>query len=110
MEKTAKYVVFRDKKTGQFLQEYKSRGALGCTSEFINDIEHATVMNFEAFEQQRKRVKALAKAFECEIVVVEATYDLKFLNGEDVKENERTEEKKREEEMRQLFGMLGGLF
>ena len=32
MEKTAKYVVFRDKKTGQFLQEYKSRGTLGCTS------------------------------------------------------------------------------
>jgi len=86
MEKTAKYIVFRDKKTGSYLQEYNSRGTLACKSEFSDAIEHATVMRFESFEQQRKRVKALAKALNCEIIVVEATYNLKYLNGEDAKE------------------------
>ena len=43
-------------------------------------------MSFEAFEKQRKQIKLLAKAMECEILVVEATYDLKHLNGEDAKE------------------------
>ena len=47
-------------------------------------------MDFEAFEAQRKNMKLLAKALDCEILVVEATYDLKHLNGEDVKEVEPT--------------------
>ena len=33
-------------------------------------------------------MKLLAKALDCEIIVVEANYDLKYLNGEDAKEVE----------------------
>ena len=90
MEKTAKYIVFRHKETGAYLTEYKNEGTLAYEANFIKQIRHAKTMDFEAFEAQRKNMKLLAKALDCEILVVEATYDLKHLNGEDVKEVEPT--------------------
>lgn len=90
MEKTAKYIVFRHKETGAYLTEYKNEGTLAYEANFIKQIRHAKTMDFEAFEAQRKNMKLLAKALDCEILVVEATYDLKYLNGEDVKEVEPT--------------------
>lgn len=90
MEKTAKYIVFRHKDTGAYLTEYKNEGTLAYEANFIKQIRHAKTMDFEAFEAQRKNMKLLAKALDCEILVVEATYDLKYLNGEDVKEVEPT--------------------
>ena len=90
MEKTAKYIVFRHKDTGAYLTEYKNEGTLAYESNFIKQIRHAKTMDFEAFEAQRKSMKLLAKTLDCEILVVEATYDLKHLNGEDVKEVEPT--------------------
>lgn len=90
MEKTAKYIVFRHKDTGTYLTEYKNEGTLAYEANFIKQIRHAKTMDFEAFEAQRKNMKLLAKALDCEILVVEATYDLKYLNGEDVKEVEPT--------------------
>lgn len=90
MEKTAKYIVFRHKDTGAYLTEYKNEGTLAYEANFIKQIKHAKTMDFEAFEAQRKNMKLLAKALDCEILVVEATYDLKYLNGEDVKEVEPT--------------------
>lgn len=90
MEKTAKYIVFRHKDTGAYLTEYKNEGTLAYEANFIKQIRHAKTMSVEAFEEQRKHMKLLAKALDCEILVVEATYDLKYLNGEDVKEVEPT--------------------
>lgn len=90
MEKTAKYIVFRHKDTGAYLTDYKNEGTLAYEANFIKQIRHAKTMDFEAFEVQRKTMKLLAKALDCEILVVEATYDLKQLNGEDVKEAEPT--------------------
>ena len=95
MEKTAKYIVFRHKDTGAYLTEYKNEGTLAYEANFIKQIRHAKTMDFEAFEAQRKNMKLLAKALDCEILVVEATYDLKHLNGEDVKEVEPTVNGKR---------------
>lgn len=90
MEKTAKYIVFRTKNTGAYLTEYKNEGTLAYEANCSNNIRHAKTMSFEAFEEQRKQMKLLAKAFDCEILVVEATYNLKHLNGEDAKEVEPT--------------------
>ena len=86
MEKTAKYIVFRHKESGAYLTEYKNEGTLAYEANFIKQIRQAKTMAFEAFEEQRKHIKLLARAMDCEILVVEATYDLKHLNGEDVKE------------------------
>ena len=63
-------------------------------------------MSFEAFEEQRKQVELLAKTMECEILVVETTYDVKQLNGEDAKEIEMTEEPVNAA-LRSLLNMLG---
>lgn len=88
MEQTAKYIVFRHKDTGAYLTDYKNEGTLAYEANCSHNIRHAKTMSFEAFEEQRKDMKLLALAMDCEILVVEATYDLKHLNGEDVKEVE----------------------
>ena len=88
MQLTKKYIVFRDKESGAYLDEYKNEGTLAYTAHYIREIKHAKTMSFAAFEEQRKQMKLLARAMDCEILVVEATYDLKHLNGEDVKEME----------------------
>ena len=89
MEKTAKYIVFRHKESGAYLTDYKNEGTLAYEANFIKQIKYAKTMSFETFEKQRKQIKLLAKAMGCEVLVVEATYDLKHLNGEDVKEIEK---------------------
>ena len=86
MEKTEKYVVFRHKESGAYLVDYKSQGTLAYEANYTSDIKRVALISFEAFEEQRKRIKLLAKTMDCEVLVVEATYDLKHLNGEDVKE------------------------
>ena len=90
MELTKKYIVFRDKETGNFLQDYNSRGTLAYEANYIDTILKAAPMSLKQFAKEKESHEALAKAFDCEIVVVEATFDLKHLNGEDVKEVEPT--------------------
>ena len=107
MKKTEKYIVFRNKETGAYLVEYKNEGTLAYKAEYIDAIKHAKTMSFEAFEEQREQVELMAKVFECEILVVEATYDLKQLNGEDVQEIEMTEKTKRAAALSALLNMLG---
>ena len=107
MKKTEKYIVFRNQETGAYLVDYKNEGTLAYTAHYIREIKHAKTMSFEAFEEQRQQVELLAKAMECEILVVEATYDLKQLNGEDAKEIEMTEEEQSKVALRSLLDMLG---
>lgn len=107
MEQTAKYIVFRNKETGAYLVDYKNEGTLAYKANYIEEIKHAKTMSFEAFEEQRKTVELLAQTMECEILLVEATYDLKQLNGEDAKEIELSDEAKAKEALRSLLDMLG---
>lgn len=109
MKLTEKYIVFRNKETGAYLVDYKNEGTLAYTANYIREIKHAKTMGFEAFEEQREKVELLAKTMECEILVVETTYDVKQLNGEDAKEMEMTEEEQREAAFKQLLGIFGGL-
>lgn len=64
-------------------------------------------MSFEAFEEQKSKIELLAKTMDCEILVVEATYDVKHVNGEDAKEIEMSEEEQAKEALRSLLDMLG---
>ena len=107
MKLTEKYIVFRNKETGAYLVDYKNEGTLAYTANYIREIKHAKTMDFEAFEEQREQVELLAKTMECEILVVDATYDLKQLNGEDAKEIEMSEEEQAKAALRSLFDMLG---
>lgn len=107
MKLTEKYIVFRNKETGAYLVDYKNEGTLAYTANYIREIKHAKTMGFEAFEEQRETVELLAKTMECEILVVETTYDVKQLNGEDAKEMEMTEEEQAKAALRSLLDMLG---
>lgn len=107
MKKTEKYIVFRNQETGAYLVDYKNEGTLAYTANYIREIKHAKTMSFEAFEEQREQVELMAKVFDCEILVVEATYDLKQLNGEDVQEIEMTEKTKRAAALSAFLNMLG---
>lgn len=107
MELTKKYIVFRDKETGNFLQDYNSRGTLAYEANYIDTILKAAPMSFEMFEKEKESHEALAKAFDCEIVVVEATFDLKRPDGEDAKEIEMSDEAKAKAALSELLEMLG---
>ena len=107
MKKTEKYIVFRNKKTGAYLVDYKNEGTLAYKANYIEEIKHAKTMSFEAFEKQKTQTELLAKTMGCEILVVEATYDLKQLNGEDVKEIERGEDNV---DLKEVFQKLLSVF
>lgn len=107
MKLTEKYIVFRNQESGNYLTDYHNEGTLAYKAEYIDAIKHAKTMSFEAFEEQRETVELMAKVFDCEILVVEATYDLKQLNGEDVQEIEMTEEEQAKAALRSLLDMLG---
>lgn len=105
MKESKKYIVFRDRETGQFLTGYKSKGTLAFDANFTEDIESASITSIEAFEDQKKQYKALAKATKCEIVVVDAIFKLNYLNGDEVKAVERKEVK-----LPSLIDLIGSLF
>ena len=51
MEKTEKYVVFRNKEAGAYLVDYKSQGTLAWESNYTWDIKRAALISFESFEE-----------------------------------------------------------
>ena len=107
MKLTEKYIVFRNQESGTYLTDYHNEGTLAYKAEYVDAIKHAKTMSFEAFEEQREQVELMAKVFDCEILVVDATYDLKQLNGEDAKEIELSDEAKAKAALRSLLDMLG---
>ena len=107
MKLTEKYIVFRDKETGNFLQDYNSRGTLAYDANYIDTILKAAPMSFEMFEKEKESHEALAKAFDCEIVVVEATFNLKCTNGKVAKEIKLSDEAKAKAALSELLDMLG---
>ena len=86
---TAKYYVFRDKKEGEFLESYKDRGRLAFQNDYTDEIQNALTMSEEGYEKQKKELKNLAKAFGSEIIEVNATYELTYPNGDEVREIEK---------------------
>ena len=105
MKESKKYIVFCNRETGQFLTGYKSKGTLAFDANFTEDIESASITSIEAFENQKKQYKALAKSMKCEIVVVDAIFKLNYLNGDEVKAVERKEVK-----IPSLIDLIGSLF
>lgn len=86
---TTKYYVFRDKEAGEFLAKYQSKGSIAYSAKYTDDIEHALTMSVEGYEEQKKELKNLAKAFGAEIIEVNATYELTYPNGDEISEIEK---------------------
>jgi hypothetical protein len=82
---TTKYYVFRDKEEGEFLAKYQSKGTLAYHAEYTDEIQNALSMSEEGYEKQKKELKNLAKAFGAEIIEVNATFELTYPNGDEIR-------------------------
>ena len=84
MKKTETFVVFRNKENGEFLVKYKNNGrALAYSAKYSDDLRYASKNDVTATETQIEDFKKLAEAFDCELLKVTATYELKTLDGEE---------------------------
>ena len=107
MKHTDKFAVLRHKETGNFVNEYKSKeGTFAYSADFINDLRYAAKNELKAIESQKEDFEKLANALNCEILVVEAEYTLKTLDG---KEPEDLTEDIEDAKRKYIEGLLKGL-
>lgn len=86
MQISQSFIVLRRKKDGEFLVEFESKPtSFAYQAGFTNRIEDAATMPIDFYLEQKDEIKSLAKAFNAEIVKVEATYNLTYPDGSDVK-------------------------
>lgn len=110
MKKTETFVVLRNKETGKFLVEYKNNGrALAYSVKNTDKLSNASKNDVTAMKEQIEEFEKLANAFDCELLEVTATYELKTLDGKEPEElTEDIEEAKRKYIEGLLKGLLSG--
>ena len=108
MKKTEKFTVIRNKETGEYLLSYKSNErAFAYSSVWTDDLQDAATGSLKAMEKQGDRMQKVAEAFGGELLVVNATYELETLDGEDPKDlTDEIKEAKREHIKNFLRGLL----
>jgi len=108
MKKTEKFIVIRSKENGHYLSEYKSNdGAFAYTATWSEELQNAATNTMRSFEKQSDKMQKLAEAFDGELLVVNATYELETINGKEPKDlMEEIEEAKRKHFENFLRGLL----
>ena len=87
MKKTEKFIVIRSTETGQFLMKYKSNeGAFAYSATWSKELQDAATNTLESIKDQGEKFQKVAEAFGGELLVVNATYELKTLDGEEPKD------------------------
>lgn len=100
MKENNKQVVFYSAEKDGFLESYKDKGSLVFTATFDPRLWKALQLPIEPYEKQKDELDKLAEVFDCEVLIVEAEYNVTKLDGSDF---ERTE---REESMEDRIGEL----
>lgn len=113
MKKTEKFIVLRNKQTGDYIQNYKNNeGAFTFSARLTSEIQDAAtnlIDSLKIIENDGQDLKALAQGLGSEILVVEAEYTLKSLDGEEPEDlTEKIEKAKRKHYENLLRGLLGG--
>lgn len=104
MKENNKQVVFYSTKKDAFLGKYKDRGSLAFEAGFTTELRSALILPFDSYEEQKNELDKLAEAFGCEVLIVEAEYNVTKLDGSDF---ERTERKKSSrDELEELMEFL----
>lgn len=108
MEKTEKFVVIRSTENGHYLMNFKSNdGAFAYSATWSKEIQDAATNSLESLEKQTNKLQKVAKAFGGELLVVNATYELETLDGNEPKDlTEEIEEAKRKHFENFLRGIL----
>ena len=88
MKETNKQIVFYSAEKDGFLKRYKDKGSLVFEAVFTDRLGDALYLPIEPYEEQKTEIDKLAEAFECEVLIVEAEYNVTKLDGSDF---ERTE-------------------
>lgn len=89
MKLTEKQVVFYSAENDGFLGKYKDRGTLAFEAGFSEDLKNALSMPLEPYEEQKTEIDKLAETFGCEVLIVEAGYNVTKLDGSDFERTER---------------------
>ena len=89
MKQTEKQVVFYSAEKDAFLGEYKDRGTLAFEAVFDNRLWKALQLPIEFYEKQKNELDKLAEAFDCEVLIVEAEYNVSKLDGSDFERTKR---------------------
>lgn len=100
MKENNKHIVFYSAERDGFLESYKDKGNLAFTATFDERLWKALQLPFEPYEKQKTELDKLAEVMGCEVLIVEAEYNVTKLDGSDF---ERTE---REESMEDGIGAL----
>nr|DAG80474.1 MAG TPA: hypothetical protein [Bacteriophage sp.] len=94
MKENNKQVVFYSAEKDGFLESYKDKGSLVFTAVFTECLEKALFLPLEPHEEQKAELDKLAEAFGCEVLIVEAEYNVTKLDGSDFERTEREESMK----------------
>ena len=100
MKENNKQVVFYSAEKDSFLTSYKDKGNIAFTATFDHRLWKALQLPIEPYEKQKAGIDKLAEVFGCEVLIVEAEYNVTKLDGSDF---ERTE---CEESMEDRIGAL----
>nr|DAK89501.1 MAG TPA: hypothetical protein [Bacteriophage sp.] len=94
MKENNKQVVFYSAKKDGFLESYKDKGSLAFTAVFDDRLWEALQLPIEFYEKQKNELDKLAEVFGCEVLIVEAEYNVTKLDGSDFERTEREESMK----------------
>lgn len=83
---TTKYYALRNKENGTFLKKFHDKGTLAYHAEYTDEIHKALTMIPEAYEAQKKQMKMFAKTLGAEIIEVNASFELTYPNGDEIRE------------------------
>ena len=100
MKESNKNIVFYSAEKDGFLKSYKDKGSLVFKAVFDDRLWKALQLPIEFYEKQKNDIDKLAEVFDCEVLIVEAEYNVTKLDSSDF---ERTE---REESMEDRVGAL----
>lgn len=89
MKLTETQVVFYNAKKDGFLKSYKDKGNLVFEAVFGDRLWQALQLPIEFYEKQKNNLDKLAEAFDCEVLIVEAEYNVTKLDGSDFERTER---------------------
>lgn len=91
MKENNKQVVFYNAEKNGFLENYKDKGSLAFKAVFSDSLWKALQLPIEFYEKQKNNIDKLAEAFDCEVLIVEAEYNVTKLDGSDFERTEREE-------------------
>ena len=108
MKKTEKFIVIRNKETGHFFVSYESNEtSFAYTANWSEDIQDASTQDIGSLKRNGDKLQKTAEMFNGELLVVNATYELETLNGNEPKNlTEEIEEAKRKHFENFLRGLL----